>query len=304
MKVILTGGLGNQLFQLNAALDLYSGEIKLVSNIGAPRVDSTGRPEIQGLQLPSRVKFISPKIAAPKIASKVFGLNLRAHFSPGRFEKYFLKLYRILGSLYFSIIFREYTVIRASTDVGYSEISKAKEHDLLLGYFQSYKYLSHKSKTELRSLVPDSPSSDFVKLKESLLGLRLLVIHIRLGDYFNEPGIGILSPSYYATALTKLDLTNFDKILVFTDTPEKVKNYLPKSFNHEFEIVSNNLTSVETISIMSLGSEYIISNSTFSWWGASMSVNERAIVMAPSPWFEKIKSPKALVPPAWHLLDR
>lgn len=304
MKVILTGGLGNQIFQVNAALDLYPGEIKLISNIGKPRVDSNGNPEIAGLRLPSRVRIITPKVRNLELASKVFGLNLRAHFAPSALEKYFLGSLRFLGSLYFSIIFRELTVICASTDVGFSKVRKLKEHDLLLGYFQSYRYLSEKTKSEFSALSPIAPTADYLKLKESLTGLDILVIHVRLGDYFNEPGIGVLTRKYYEEALAEIDLSKVDKVLVFSDSPERVLDYLPTIPNTDVEIVTNDLSSVETISLMSIGNQFIISNSTFSWWAAALSTNEGNLVIAPNPWFEKMSSPRDLISPAWHTVER
>jgi hypothetical protein len=304
MKVILTGGLGNQIFQVNAALELYAGEIELISNIGKPRVDANGNPEIAGLQLPGRVKLTSPRIRNLNLASKVFGLNLRAHFAPSKLESHLLGIFRFLGSVYFSVIFKEFTVIRASTNVGYSAFGKARKYDLLIGYFQSYRYLTAKSKHEIMELAPKHPTTTYQKLKESYGKNRNLVIHVRLGDYFNEPGIGILQRAYYELALTKVDMSKVDRVLVFTDSPEKVINYLPSFNNLAVEIVTNLLSSAETISLMALGNQFIISNSTFSWWAAAMSSSKDKLVIAPSPWFEKMPSPKDLISPVWHLVER
>jgi hypothetical protein len=304
MKVILTGGLGNQLFQVNAALELYSGEIELISHIGKPRVDSKGNPEIVGLRLPERVKLAPPKIRHVNFASKVFGLNLRAHFAPRKIERHLLGLIRLFGNVYFSIIFRELTVIRASTNVGFSELGKVKNYHLLVGYFQSHRFLTAKTRDEINELSPISPTSTYLELKESILGFNSLIIHVRLGDYFNEPGIGILDRNYYESALAKIDLTQIDKVLVFTDSPEKVIDYLPFIENLPVEIITNELSSVETISLMALGNQYIISNSTFSWWAAAMCTNENNLVIAPSPWFEKMSSPKDLISPIWRSVER
>jgi hypothetical protein len=304
MKVILTGGLGNQLFQICAALELYPGEIEMVSGIGKPRLDANGDPEIVGLKLPSRVKLVSPRKKNSKLASKVFGLNIRAHFAPRKYEKYFLKIFSFLGSAYFSIIFREIMFIRASTNVGYSRLEKLTNRDVLVGYFQSYRYLTNKSKNEIKELTPKFPTPTYLKIKNRLIGIRTLVIHVRLGDYLNEPGIGVLKRKYYESALNSVELDKVDKVLIFTDSPDKVMDYLPSLENLSVEIITNELSSVETISLMSHGNQYIISNSTFSWWAASMSASSGIAVTAPSPWFENMPSPIDLVPPVWHSVER
>lgn len=304
MKVILTGGLGNQLFQVNAALEMYSGEIELISKIGNPRVDSNGNPEVVGLLLPKRVKLVTPKIRNTNFASKVFGINLRAHFAPRGIERHFLRAIRFFGSVYFSIIFRELTVIRASRNVGFSEIKELNKFNLLIGYFQSYRYLTTNTKTEIGELKPISPTLTYLKLRETFKGIKSLVIHIRLGDYFNEPGIGVLGRAYYQSAVVKLDLMQVDKVYVFTDSPDRVTDFLPSLENKIVEIVTNDLSSVETLSLMTSGSQFIISNSTFSWWAAAMSRSTEHLVIAPSPWFEKMASPKDLISPIWHSVQR
>jgi hypothetical protein len=55
---MLTGGLGNQLFQFAAAVDRGSELIKLDSSLGIPRSNAQGHPNISDFELGENVDFI------------------------------------------------------------------------------------------------------------------------------------------------------------------------------------------------------------------------------------------------------
>ena len=85
--VSLTGGLGNQLFQLAAALTHFqNSDVGLISTYGAPRTSSNGKPEIFNFKLPDRVSMVS-KNNSKFIFRKCIGYNLRMGVSPRRYEK-------------------------------------------------------------------------------------------------------------------------------------------------------------------------------------------------------------------------
>jgi hypothetical protein len=304
MKVFLTGGLGNQLFQLAAAIDNSQGEIELISQVGTPRLSEKGDPEIASFELPDFVKIQLPPRYFKKITTKVIGLNLRSHFHPKRIESRFLWVYRSLGNLYLSVLFKRLLRLRVGRDVGFTPIGKLDRKDFLVGYFQSFRYLSEKTMDSLSALKVREPSKDFLDYLERFQDKRILVVHVRLGDYLNEPTIGTLSQEYYERALQEIDLAKIDHILVFSDSPDLVKGYLPKEFCSNFEIVPKTFTPAETLMLMREGCEFIISNSTFSWWGAILSQNRNKKVIAPTPWFVAQDEPKDLLPSSWIKVKR
>ena len=46
---------------------------------------------------------------------------------------------------------------------------------------------------------------------------------------------------------------------------------------------------------------FILSNSTYSWWGQYLSGNEQRVVIAPDRWYANGKQ-SALYQPFWHLV--
>jgi hypothetical protein len=55
---------------------------------------------------------------------------------------------------------------------------------------------------------------------------------------------------------------------------------------------------------MSSCNHNIISNSSFSWWAAWIGEEKNKIVIAPQPWFNKIKYDKKLTPDHWILINK
>ena len=148
------------------------------------------------------------------------------------------------------------------------------------------------------------PSETFLEYLRKLQDKRILVVHVRLGDYINEPTIGTLSQEYYKRAMEEFDFAKIDQVLVFSDSPDLVSDYLPEEYSSYFEVVPNSFTSAETLKLMTVGSDFIISNSTFSWWVAMLSQNINKKVVAPTPWFVAQDEPTDLLPSSWIRVKR
>lgn len=302
MKVYLTGGLGNQLFQLSAALSSYGGEIRLVQDMGRPRKNSDGNPEIESFELPPRVIFATSPKRGEFISQKLIGINLRSNIATKKYESLLLRPYRWAANIFLSLMSRELVVVRVGKGVGFSRIESFPKSGFLIGYFQSYRYLSENA--ELLPLIQKNPTSLFKQLADEYISCDL-AIHLRVGDYKNEPLIGILGKEYYANALKALDLKNNPTVVVFTDSPEEVPNYLPIEILTDVKIVPTNLSSAETLVLMSMFEKLIIGNSTFSWWAATSGQSARKkVIVAPSPWFSGQENPIDLIPPSWIQVQR
>jgi hypothetical protein len=104
-------------------------------------------------------------------------------------------------------------------------------------------------------------------------------IHVRRGDYLQTGDV--LPESYYYRALNLAwGLCDIKNILVFSDDIEWCKNEFLYGTMHYIE----GLKDYEDMYLMSLCSNNIVANSSFSWWGSYLNTNPKKYVFAPEPW--------------------
>jgi hypothetical protein len=174
-----------------------------------------------------------------------------------------------------------------------------------LGYFQfaSHEYSGNPKLFKLELL---SKSQEFENLKDKIKDKRSLILQVRMGDYLTEDRFGHLENEYFETQLqTAVEFSKFDAIYLFSDNPEFALDRFPASLRTRIELLdSQNLKSSEVLELMRYGTYYIISNSTFGWWGAYLSYSPSPRVIVPSPWFSQLETPVNLIPNSWHLVPR
>ena len=306
----LTGGLGNQLFQFSYAIfQAEKGEVALDTTLGNPRVSVDGEVELSQYLLPSNVSFMSRSRKGGQFYSRTAGYLLRTNLSGNLLQR--TKLVRIcaqvLGSLVLSVHVRRLINARVSRDIGYDQkLNQILSPSFFIGYFQTDKWASEPQAFEvLDNLSPIRMTATALELIESARTSKPIIVHVRLGDYVGESSFGIPSTTYYLNALNVfLREDSKRKIWVFSDEIDKAKLHLPQQYIDQCKWINEpSLTSAETLEVMKYGADYVIANSTFSWWGAFLRKNREARVIAPSPWFKDGPSPSRIIPLNWQLLD-
>lgn len=170
------------------------------------------------------------------------------------------------------------------------------------GYWQDVKYYNL-----LRSKCPDFKIKS-LDIPEELLDLRediiqeerSLSIHIRRGDYFSPKNIniyGVCDESYFRRAFEIIkERVSVNKIYIFSDDLDWVRSNL--SFDSSVVFVPNyDVAQFNYIELMSLCKHHIISNSSFSWWGAVLNSNDNSVVVSPSRWL--LTSEKTIALDCW-----
>lgn len=302
----LTGGLGNQLFQMAAALSIANGDGVEVEWINSrPRLNSNDEPEISDFTLPGNVAF-QKRHKFQALSSKSVGYILRAGVNPRKYESsnLFRRTTGFLASVVNIATFRKLIPIYVNKGVGYShEVPLDDRKSLhLVGYFQTFKWIEKYGSTGgLENIKVRIKSPQLMELIELAATENPLVVHMRFGDYRLENSFGLLTSKYYQDSIRELwKSEKFKAIWVFSDEIDQAQIYLSGSEFKDIRFIPDVAkSSVQTLEAMRLGKGYVIGNSSFSWWAARMSFNQGAPVIAPSPWFIGQNEPADLIPPNW-----
>jgi hypothetical protein len=296
----LTGGLGNQLFQVAAALSVANKkEIFVDKSIGEPRGKNPCTSDIEDFRLPSEVVF-GPCGSAKLWQKRFIYLALRLGTSSSRNVNFFgANLINRVSSIVISLHLRSYRRITTSQGIGYANLILPKR-PYLVGYFQSYRWASEIYET-LREIRLHNESSQLLEYINYADKERPLMVHVRLGDYTSIATFGIPSADYYSQGIEAIISKDPNsRVWLFSNEPSVALDLIPKVNRENVRVISPDLFSpAETLELMRHCHNYVIANSTFSWWGAYLSYNPNAKVIAPRPWFKGEDSPKDILPPEW-----
>ena len=154
---------------------------------------------------------------------------------------------------------------------------KNKNYDFT-GYFQSEKYWQHCKEEIIQSLKLKKEFVQLTKSKyESLFEKETVSIHIRRGDYVGNKFYYQLPITYFILALFQIPNWKEKNILVFSDD----SNYSEFHFNAlpNVTVIKGN-SDIEDLCLMSLCDNHVLSNSSYSWWGAYLSKSKKVIYPA------------------------
>ncbi len=171
------------------------------------------------------------------------------------------------------------------------------------GYWQSEKYFDGSENIILEIFNNfNSQSDDFIYWKSLIEKNHSTSIHVRRGDYVHNLKAAMVHEvsnlDYYQNAMVLMQEKNKNtNFFIFTDDVDWVK----KNFNHNnLHIVSDSkMSHFEELSLMSLCNNNIISNSTFSWWGAWLNKDKRKFIISPKKWFKDDRDIINLIPTEW-----
>ena len=172
----------------------------------------------------------------------------------------------------------------------------------LVGYFQSEKYFKH-IEDDIRKLF--GPKEDALSCWASTQHLfdNPVALHIRRGDFLiNSVHHHNLSMKYYETALRAFGSDR--QVIIFSDDTDWCK--AQPLFEGDRFLVCEGGGPYTDLYMMSKCDDFIIANSTFSWWGAWLSHNEDKLVIYPDLWFGPNnidKSTADLFPPEWRMIN-
>lgn len=224
------------------------------------------------------------EIAAGASLAKCVGVPYKAischpFFIDGTIDEY-VKPFRqsILRKVDFQIELPADTEVYDQPDFTYSALPLKK--DLLLkGGFQSEKYFDEETVRSLFEIDPETES--YIRKKyHDILVKNPVCIHVRRGDYLlQEYKHPVCRMGYFNKAIACFDPAS--SFLVVSNDMEWCK----KHFKGKQFYFSENESPVVDLYLQAMCSHHIISNSSYSWWGAWLNPNPEKKVIYPAPWF-------------------
>ena len=158
--------------------------------------------------------------------------------------------------------------------------SKYRYFNKFNGYWQSPKYLKNSKEFLITGFKKNLDFKSATKNGKTM-------VHIRKGDYINW-GEDLPLEYYKKCLLTHSKESNQSEYDIFTDLQE-IDNS-DSLFINAKEIHNNlNDTGMKTLSNMHNYSNFIIANSSLSFFSAYLGANDNSLIYYPHPWFKSIK---------------
>jgi len=286
--VRLQGRLGNQLFQYAFIL---AAQKKLNCSF-----------YIDQSEWQSSVDDYFVKIRRPhfKMLTRLF--RIKGYKSIFNFHLRRLYFYRIKKLLKLHMVVYNNFEIRAA-DV------PIEDRTLYVGYFQSEDFFSDirehiREKFRLKQKFTEIFENKYADLYRKN---KVVSVHIRRTDYKNLGNLKLggddlsLPLQYYKTALSKFDGEDVHFIFVSDDT-----GFVKENFDHIVNKTISEDNEIMDFQHLLNANSCIISNSTFSWWGAWLNSNPNKVIYAPRyfmGWRLKQAVPADIYPEGWRLVD-
>ena len=121
-------------------------------------------------------------------------------------------------------------------------------------------------------------------------------LHIRRTDFLTNPNHNFVGLEYYKKALDKFD--DSTNVLVLSDDSKWCHEQ--SLFQDDRFMISDSESGYIDMCLMSMCTDFIIGNSTFSWWAAWL--GNKGKVIAPKNWFPDNKDTSDLYCNGWEVL--
>lgn len=289
----LDGGLGNQMFQYAVGKSLaLKNNSELLLDISS----LSDKDEQQGTFIQRGYKLDVFRIEAGTVKEDQFD-RIR-NLPLNRLRSFIAKVFSTHFSLYF----------KAKNRMFDPRIFSLKGNIYIEGNWLSEKYFLEIREQLLEDFSYKNQATGKNKEIQDLI-LRqnnTVALHIRRSDYVTNPAaskhFAQLSLDYYYRALGLLEKQlGALNVFVFSDDVEWVKDNLKIEHNVTYCDHNDIEHGYEDLRLMISCQNFIIANSTFSWWGAWLSKAANKKVIAPNQWFaDDISNKHEIIPSSWQ----
>jgi len=266
MKIVkFLGGLGNQLFQYAFFLALQ----QKFKHVKVDLVDFEDYHLHNGFELEEVFKIKLPQLST-------FETNIYTRNN----NKW---LWRKLRRLYNT----KHIYLEETSPFSYAkEIFEDNKSRYYWGYWQHIDYINQVASLLRQHLIfPPFEDNENMLIQHLIQTQNAVSLHVRRGDYLQEPLFkDICTEEYYQKSIQYI-LENLESplFIVLSDDISWCRSQF-KDLNAIFVEHNSKSNSFRDLQLMSQCKHHIISNSSFSWWGAWLNDNSDKIVISPKKW--------------------
>jgi hypothetical protein len=303
----LQGGLGNQLFQYAMGLaTALRRETGLKLDVRAYRGGTRAR-------LRSALRLADPARGRSNRAFALDKWNIDVRLA-SLSEVEAVRLYdRVICTARPKIPYFARPVVRQQVHGFDPALLAAPRNCLLVGFWQSEKFFAGiecRLRHEFTLRRPPGPHAEamasFIRGAE-----QSVFLHVRRGDYVSNENFEVCSLAYYRAAISYLERhVERPHFFIFSDDPEWACRHLVLNERFTLATGAERPNAVPTgyehedLWLMGLCRHGIISNSSFSWWGAWLNAGKEGVVVAPSLWQQKPAcDSRVFIPEQWVCID-
>lgn len=292
-RVLIYGGLGNQMFQyaLNTVLNQKGNKSKILFTNFFYNHHHNGF----NLSLAFKLELPFP------LNLYNFILSYGGILYKNKISTYFLQK---LITQYHK---EKYIPYKEKEEFSYDENIFHKTSNLLIGIWQVEAYFKEYKEKISQDFVFNKPKDKKnTKLIEEINNCNSISVHVRRGDYLSinwaKTHIVIKDKTYYINSINYLNkkIENPHYYIFSDDIPWVEENL--KFPDCTFVDHNKGKSAYIDMYLMSLCKHNIIANSTFSWWGAWLNKNKNKIVIIPERWLNT-KSCPGIYPSEWVKME-
>jgi len=274
--VTMMGGLGNQMFQYAAgrAVSLRSGRRLVLDRTLLPSGDP---PYVRD--------FLLHELPIDR-SVRTFGRSIGSMAGAGRRSQFFVADVRAVlrGAL------RRWTITEPQG--GVRDLRELPDHlAILYGYWQSPAYFDDFAPKLRRELQPPiAKDSSVARLLRRLEQHEVIAVHARRGDYATIDHItrvfGTLDGDHFVRMANRVaEQCDRPAMVVLCEDTDWAKEHLRFDAPTFYAEEASALSPVEGMALLSRSRHHVLSNSSFSWWGAWLADHPEQTVIAPRRWF-------------------
>lgn len=301
IKVVFTGGLGNQMF-------LYA---YIYAQIKKNNLEPTIYATMQDNKYEDKRFFaldaLNCSINIIKDSKTIKSVKIK-----GFLQKQFLRVFRRIHIKDENVIkfFKKINICYSpSTFKYYPSLQLNKNFYIKGGSFQSWKYFDeYKSDLIKEFTVTKNISKKNNDILKKINESNSVCLHIRRGDYTNShysKTLQICNYEYYKKAMEYIAKNVKNPIFFIFSNSHEDHEWIKKNYKFDYPTINVDFDNqdYEELKLMYCCKHFILSNSSFSWWAQYLAKNKDKIIVAPSKWHLNGVDATDIYMKNWHIVD-